>query len=244
MGRHKFQLYLTIVTFCTGFLIATSIETTKLLRTERMNDQQFQQETQLNERILAEKEQNRQLEDQLLDLQRQVGKVEEAMAQRKSEAAAILSELEAAAILSELEAARMMAGVVPVEGPGVVVTMQDSQNAASSADVTNYIVHEQDVRLVVNELRAAGAEAISINGQRLVSNSSIRCVGPTIIVNGIKSAAPFVITAIGDPNTLESALNLPGGVLSTLRDFVQIEVAKKDKVVLPAFVGDAKTKHS
>ncbi|CAJ1001976.1 MULTISPECIES: DUF881 domain-containing protein [Bacillales] len=235
MGRHKFQLYLTIVTFCTGFLIATSIETTKLLRTERMNDQQFQQETQLNERILAEKEQNRQLEDQLLDLQRQVGKVEEAMAQRKSEAAAILS---------ELEAARMMAGVVPVEGPGVVVTMQDSQNAASSADVTNYIVHEQDVRLVVNELRAAGAEAISINGQRLVSNSSIRCVGPTIIVNGIKSAAPFVITAIGDPNTLESALNLPGGVLSTLRDFVQIEVAKKDKVVLPAFVGDAKTKHS
>ncbi|MDT3414845.1 uncharacterized protein YlxW (UPF0749 family) [Brevibacillus aydinogluensis] len=235
MGRHKFQLYLTIVTFCTGFLIATSIETTKLLRTERMNDLQFQQETQLNERILAEKEQNRQLEDQLLDLQRQVGKVEEAMAQRKSEAAAILS---------ELEAARMMAGVVPVEGPGVVVTMQDSQNAASSADVTNYIVHEQDVRLVVNELRAAGAEAISINGQRLVSNSSIRCVGPTIIVNGIKSAAPFVITAIGDPNTLESALNLPGGVLSTLRDFVQIEVAKKDKVVLPAFVGDAKTKHS
>ncbi|MDA5108773.1 MULTISPECIES: DUF881 domain-containing protein [Brevibacillus] len=235
MGRHKFQLYLTIVTFCTGFLVATSIETTKLLRTERLNDLQFQQETQLNERILAEKEQNRQLEDQLLDLQRQVGKVEEAMAQRKSEAAEILS---------QLEAARMMAGVVPVEGPGVVVTMQDSQNAANSADVTNYIVHEQDVRLVVNELRAAGAEAISINGQRLVSNSSIRCVGPTIIVNGIKSAAPFVITAIGDPNTLESALNLPGGVLQTLRDFVQIEVAKKDKVTLPAFVGDAKTKHS
>jgi uncharacterized protein YlxW (UPF0749 family) len=235
MGRHKFQLYLTIVTFCTGFLVATSIETTKLIRTERLNDQQFQQETQLNERILAEKEQNRQLENQLLDLQRQVGKVEEAMAQRKSEAAEILS---------QLEAARMMAGVVPVEGPGVVVTMQDSQNAASSDDVTNYIVHEQDVRLVVNELRAAGAEAISINGQRLVSNSSIRCVGPTIIVNGIKSAAPFVITAIGDPNTLESALNLPGGVLQSLQDFVQIEVAKKDKVRLPAFVGDAKTKHS
>jgi uncharacterized protein YlxW (UPF0749 family) len=235
MGRHKFQLYLTIVTFCTGFLVATSIETTKLIRTERLNDQQFQQETQLNERILAEKEQNRQLENQLLDLQRQVGKVEEAMAQRKSEAAEILN---------QLEAARMMAGVVPVEGPGVVVTMQDSQNAASSDDVTNYIVHEQDVRLVVNELRAAGAEAISINGQRLVSNSSIRCVGPTIIVNGIKSAAPFVITAIGDPNTLESALNLPGGVLQSLQDFVQIEVAKKDKVRLPAFVGDAKTKHS
>jgi uncharacterized protein YlxW (UPF0749 family) len=78
----------------------------------------------------------------------------------------------------------------------------------------------------------------------LVSNSSIRCVGPTIIVNGIKSAAPFVITAIGDPDTLEGALNMPGGVLQSLQDFVQIDLAKKARVQLPAFVGDAKTKNS
>ncbi|RNB80924.1 DUF881 domain-containing protein [Brevibacillus panacihumi] len=233
--RNKFHVYLTIVTFCTGFLVATSIETTKLMRKERMNDQLFQQETQLNERILAEKEQNRHLENQLLDLQRQVGKVEEAMATRKAEAAEILS---------QLEAARMQAGVVAVEGPGIVVTMQDSQHAASSPDITNYIVHEHDVRLVVNELRLAGAEAISINGQRLVSNSSIRCIGPTIIVNGVKSAAPFVVSAIGDPETLEGALNLPGGVLQTLQDFVQIDVAKQNSIQLPAFVGDAKSKHS
>ncbi|MCK9909967.1 DUF881 domain-containing protein, partial [Microbacteriaceae bacterium K1510] len=166
------------------------------------------------ERILAEKEQNHNLETQLIELQRQVGKVEEAMAQQQSEAADTLS---------ELDAARMLAGVVPVEGPGIEVTMQDNQNAANNPDVTNYIVHEQDVRLVVNELRAAGAEGISINGQRLVSNSAIRCVGPTIIVNGIKSAAPFVITAIGDPTTLENALHLPGGVLQSLQDFVQIQ---------------------
>jgi uncharacterized protein YlxW (UPF0749 family) len=233
--RRKFHFYLTVVTLCTGFLVATSIETTKLTRKERMNDQLFQQETQLNDRILSEKEQNQKLENQLIDLQRQVGKVEEAMAERKSEAADTLS---------QLEAARMLAGVVPVEGPGIVVSMQDSQSAASSADVTNYIVHEQDVRLVVNELKAAGAEAMSINGQRLVSNSSIRCVGPTIIVNGIKSAAPFVITAIGDPDTLEGALNMPGGVLQSLQDFVQIDLAKKARVQLPAFVGDAKTKNS
>lgn len=233
--RHKFHLYLTVVTFATGFLVATSFETNKLTRKERMNDQLFQQETQLNDRILAEKEQNRHLENQLIDLQRQVGKVEEAMAERKSEAAETLS---------QLEAARMLAGVVAVEGPGIVITMQDSQTAANSADIANYIVHEQDVRLVVNELRAAGAEAISINGQRLVSNSEIRCIGPTIIVNGIKSAAPFVVTAIGNPNTLDSALNMPGGVLHSLQDFVQINVAKKDRVELPAFVGDAKTKHS
>lgn len=53
--RRKFHLYLTVVTFCTGFLVATSIETTKLMRKERLNDQLFQQETQLNDRILSEK---------------------------------------------------------------------------------------------------------------------------------------------------------------------------------------------
>jgi uncharacterized protein YlxW (UPF0749 family) len=235
MAKAKFTLYLTLVTISTGFLIATSIESTKARLVERQNEMQFQQETQLNERILAEKEQNRHLEVQLLDLQRQVSKVEEALAQRQSEAADILS---------QLEAARMMAGVVPVNGPGVIVTLQDKANAQESEDVTKYIVHEQDVRLVVNELRAAGAEAISINGQRLVSNSAIRCVGPTIIVNGVKSAAPFVITAIGDPNTLISALHLPGGVLHSLEGYVQISVESKDLVEIPAFVGDGNMESS
>lgn len=235
MKVRKFHLYLTIVTICTGFLMAYSIELTKLRTLARQNDQQVQQETQLTERIIAEKEQNRKLELQMMDLQRQVAKREEAMAKRQSAAAEILG---------QLEAARMMAGVVPVEGPGLIVTMKDNQNAANSQDVSNYIVHEQDVRLVVNELRAAGAEAISINGQRLVANSAIRCVGPTIIVNGIKSAAPFVITAVGEPATLDNALNLPGGVLQTLDEFVHIELAKKDRVQLPAYVGDSKLKNS
>ncbi|RNB91143.1 DUF881 domain-containing protein [Brevibacillus fluminis] len=235
MKVRKFHVYLTFVTICTGFLIAYSIELTQLRTQARQNDQQVQQETQLTERIIAEKEQNRKLEQQMIDLQRQVAKREEAMAKRQSAAANILG---------QLEAARMMAGVVPVQGPGLVVTLKDNQNAASSRDISNYIVHEQDVRLVVNELRAAGAEAISINGQRLVANSAIRCVGPTIIVNGIKSAAPFVITAIGEPITLDSALNLPGGVLQTLDEFVHIEVAKKDMVQLPAFVGDSKLKNN
>lgn len=234
MKVRKFHLYLTFVTICTGFLMAYSIESTKLRTMARQKDQQLQQETQLTERIIAEKEQNRKLELQLMDLQRQVAKHEEAMAQRQSAAAEVLG---------QLEAARMLAGVVPVQGPGLIVTMKDNQNASQSNDVSNFIVHEQDVRLVVNELRAAGAEAISINGQRLVANSAIRCVGPTIIVNGIKSAAPFVITAIGDPTTLANALNLPGGVLQTLEEFVHIEVAKKDQVQLPAYVGDSKLKN-
>lgn len=231
MKVRKFHVYLTFVTLATGFLIANSIESTKLRTKVRESDQQWQQETQINERILAEKEQNRKLEIELVALQKQVGTVEDEMAEQQSAAAEVLK---------DLEAARMLAGVVQVEGPGLVVTLQDSPNAASSGDITKYIVHEQDIRRVVNELFAAGAEGISINNQRLVSNSAIRCVGPTVIVNGVKSAAPFVITAIGDPITLENALKLPGGVMNLLEGYVQIDVVKKEMVQLPAFVGETK----
>ncbi|MGD8190031.1 DUF881 domain-containing protein [Brevibacillus ginsengisoli] len=231
MKVRKFHLYLSLVTIATGFLVANSIESTKLRTKERQSDQQWQQETQINERILAEKEQNNKLEVELLALQKQVGTVEETMAKQQSAAAGVLK---------ELEAARMLAGVVQVEGPGLVVTLQDNPNAANSGDVTKYIVHEGDIRRVVNELFAAGAEGISINNQRLVSNSAIRCVGPTVIVNGVKSAAPFVITAIGDPITMENALKLPGGVMNLLEGYVQIDLVKKEMVQLPAYVGDTK----
>lgn len=235
MKVRKFHIFLAFVTVTTGFLMAISIESTKLRTMEREKDQKWQQETQLNERILAEKEQNRKLEAQLVKIQKDVGKVEEAMANRQSAAASILQ---------ELEVSRMLSGAVQVEGPGLIVTLQDNPNAANSNEITKYIVHEQDIRRVVNELYAAGAEGISINNQRLVSNSAIRCVGPTVIVNGVKSAAPFVITAIGDSVTLENALRLPGGVINLLEGYVQIEVVKKDLIQLPAFVGDVKADNS
>jgi len=229
MKVRKFHVYLTLVMISTGFLISNSIEVTKLRNLERQGQIQLQEELRYNEQIVAVQEENRKLVAKLMSLQQEVNEKEKAMAQRQSEAASVLA---------ELETARMMAGVVAVEGPGIVVTMQDNPNASNYVDITNYIVHENDIWRVVNELYAAGAEAISINGQRLVSNSSIRCVGPTVIVNGVKSAAPFVITAIGDSSTLESALYLPNGIMDYFNGYVKIEVAKKDHVQLPAFVGD------
>lgn len=231
MKIRRHHVYLTFVTLTTGFLISNSIELTKERESVKKNDQRWVQVGQLNEQILAEKQANESLEEQLLELQQKVAVIEESLAKRESEAKEILK---------ELDAARMLAGVLAVEGPGVEVTLRDNPNAGSSGDISNNIVHEQDVTLVVNELRAAGAEAIAVNGQRVVSNTAIRCVGPTIIVNGVKSAAPFVVTAIGNPNVLEGALKLPGGVIDGLDDFIKIEVVKKDRLELPAYVGESK----
>lgn len=132
---------------------------------------------------------------------------------------------------------RMKAGLIPLEGPGIIVRMDDSTQKSKAGENPNlYVIHDDDILRVINELRAAGAEAISINGQRLVGTSEIRCAGPTLSVNNVRSAAPFEIHAIGDKGTLENALKMRGGVAETLKVWgIQLEVTGDDNVYVPPY---------
>jgi len=141
-----------------------------------------------------------------------------------------------ASYLQELERVKSRAGETALEGKGVILTIDDSKQAVKAGENKNlYIIHDEDLLRVVNELRAAGAEAISLNGQRLTAASEIRCVGPTVLVNETRLAAPFVISAIGDPQTLESSLKLRGGVLENFKFWgIRADVKKSDQVKIPA----------
>ncbi|MBQ1470415.1 MAG: DUF881 domain-containing protein, partial [Schwartzia sp.] len=98
--------------------------------------------------------------------------------------------------------------------------------------------HDDDLLRVVNELRAAGAEVISINGQRIIATSEIRCAGPTLSVNNVRSAPPYEIHAIGDAATLENALKMRGGVMETLAVWgIQLEIQASENVEVPAYKG-------
>ena len=91
---------------------------------------------------------------------------------------------------------------------------------------------------MINELKNAGAEAISINGQRIVSNTAITCDGNVIRINNQKIGAPYVIQAIGYPEYLESGLNLPGGLIQYLnRDGVITKVEKSNNITIPKYTG-------
>lgn len=140
-----------------------------------------------------------------------------------------------------LQDLRLRSGMTPLEGPGVIVTIDDSKIKSKAGDNQNlYIIHDDDLLKVINELRAAGAEAISVNGQRLVATSEIRCAGPTLSVNNVRSAPPYEIRAIGDSATLENALKMRGGVMETLQVWgIQLEVRRTDKVAVPAYKGVA-----
>lgn len=142
------------------------------------------------------------------------------------------------------EETKLFAGTSAVHGPGVVVLLKDSPKRTTSlmaqSDMGDYIVHDRDVREVVNELFSAGAQAISVNGQRLISNSSIRCVGPVVHVNATPIAAPFIVKAIGDPLTLENGLKLPGGPAEGLFPLEMIDITRQPDITLPAFKGSTR----
>lgn len=148
-----------------------------------------------------------------------------------------------AELKEQLDRSRILAGVTELRGPGVEVTLNDSNIALKPGENPNlYVLHDEDVLRVLNEIRAAGAEALSLNGERILASTEVRCIGPTIVLNKDKRLAPpFVITAIGDPDTLESSIKMKGGVAETLQFWgIQVGVKKMNQVTVPAYSGGVK----
>ncbi len=140
----------------------------------------------------------------------------------------------------ELDLARIHAGMVPVKGPGVEVILNDSTLKPHPGQNPNlYVLHDEDILNVLNELKASGAEALAINNNRITANTGLRCSGPTVIINrNTHLAPPFVIWAIGDSVTLKSGLNMPGGIADTLKDYgIQISIKEKDEIIIPSYKG-------
>ena len=142
------------------------------------------------------------------------------------------------ALKTELEQMEITAGLTDVEGPGVTVVLEDSTQANVTGDEADYLIHDNDILSVINELRSAGAEAISLNGERILATSEVRCTGAVVTVNGRRYAAPYVIFAIGDPDTLDSALTMRNGVVDILSQWgITVRVTASDQLLIPAYSG-------
>lgn len=150
------------------------------------------------------------------------------------------------ALEAQLRSAQLRAGLVDMHGPGLLVTLDDSKvPRQKNEDPNRFILHDEDVLRVVNELNDAGAEAVSINGQRLIGTSEIRCAGSVISINNTRTAPPVRISAIGDPAVLERALRLRGGVIDTLALWgIQVEIEKKQDLLVPAYKGPSQFQYA
>lgn len=116
-----------------------------------------------------------------------------------------------AAMQARVTALATAAGLDPVRGPGVVVTLTDAPRDANGlfprdAAPDDLVVHQQDIDAVLNALWSAGAEAVQMQDQRIIATSAPRCVGNTLLLNGRTYSPPYTIAAIGDSATMQDAL--------------------------------------
>jgi uncharacterized protein YlxW (UPF0749 family) len=150
-----------------------------------------------------------------------------------------------AALTKAADALATSAAATKLSGPGLTVSLTDAPleggKLPDGATPDDVVVHQQDVQAVVNALWAAGADGMMIQDQRIISTSAVRCVGNTLILQGRVYAPPYVITAIGDADTLEAALDADPtiDVYKQWVDYVGLgyDVQRRGSVDLPAFSG-------
>ena len=141
---------------------------------------------------------------------------------------------------SKLEKYNLLLGYTELIGKGVIITLRDGDSSTATGLPTSYIVHDGDLLEVVNALKNTGAEAISINEQRITSRTEISCAGNVITVNGEKIGTPFVIKAIGPSSLMFGSITIPGGYLKLLENEgvqVKVEQIDKEKIIIPKYDG-------
>lgn len=181
------------------------------------------------------------LEAEQEELKESIGQMREALDEHRRELAESTEMLRE--INAELERQKMMAGLLTVQGPGVQVTLDDSsiRSVPATADSSNYLIHEYDLRDVVNLLWMAGSEAIAVNDERIVATTSIYCVGSTILVNDTRLSPPYLIQAVGNPVVQEDIMSNPAYLKEIKRRAelygVQFKVNRTGKLTVPAYKG-------
>lgn len=167
-----------------------------------------QEQNDLKSQVLKMKEK---YENQYAELE----KIENELEEEREGATNSNSEL--ADLESQIKKDNLILGNTDVTGAGIIVTLTDGKTDSTAIDPSYFLVHAENVLQVVNEMRNAGAEAISINGERVVNTTAISCDGNVIVVNGKKVNSPIQITAIGFTELL-STLNRPGSTLENFKE--------------------------
>jgi uncharacterized protein YlxW (UPF0749 family) len=139
-----------------------------------------------------------------------------------------------------------------VRGAALKVTLDDApddQPVPEGLDANAMVVHQQDLQAVVNALWAGGAEGISLQGQRLISTTGIKCVGNTVVLHGVPYSPPYEIVAVGDPVQLQRALDASEYV-QTYLEYTQPpvnigwDVELLTDVTLPGYEGAVNLQHA
>jgi uncharacterized protein YlxW (UPF0749 family) len=213
MKSRSAQLLLTIICFILGLLLVAQF------RTQRMASGSILSASSADQLIIISSlvENNAHLREEMEALEGQLDEYQRATGRAVLEA-----------LVEELNKVRIINGLVEVSGAGVEVSLDGP-------------IGVLDVQDLINELRNAGAEALTVNGERLTLYSVIASPEDGVMtINGTQLSRPYVLQAIGQPGTMETALLRSGGLLATLErnyEGLAVSVIKRERMVLPVYKG-------
>ncbi len=122
-------------------------------------------------------------------------------------------------------------GLTDVKGKGVVITLNDAP-AREGVDPSELIIHDSDIMAILNDLKAAGAQAISINDERILATSKQLCTGPTILINRNRYPVPYIIKAIGDPDILYAAMEESEAVVIMRVYNIRVDIVREQEIIV------------
>lgn len=153
-------------------------------------------------------------------------------------------------VISSASALAPSVGLGAVSGKALRVTLDDAPLSENpdGVDANMLVVHQQDIQMVVNTLWSGGAEAMTIQGQRVISTTAVKCVGNTVVLHGVAYAPPYVIEVIGDLNAMQKALDTSEAV-RIYKEYVSAyqlgwSVERAGQVTMPAYTGAVAVSHA
>ncbi len=216
----KRSMYLSIgvITMILGVMLAIQFRTNRYIEQSVPADRAQELQVELSK---LEKD-NRKLDREIEDLAYKLEQAKKGQLQARE------------AIQDELQKSRINAGLVTVTGPGIEVLLDNPPGHIRRNSV--FLLRDEDLLRVVNDLRGAGSEAISINGQRMISTSEIRQAGSFININLERTEPPFHILAIGSPEKLKSSLEISGGLVDYFKELgIVVKIQMNNNLTVPAY---------
>lgn len=233
MVKNDAKYFILIGCIVIGTLVSSNIDTSKTKKFKILNASQY-----------------REAMDQSYSLKKEIGNLSEKYSKYKLQLdkyndddvsnSEVLKDIE-----KELNFNNMILGTTEVTGPGIKITLKDAADEGlGSNDIYNWI-HDQDMIQVINDIKNSGAEAIEINGIRIIDRTKIYCNGVFLRINDVRIIAPFYISAIGNKEVMKKYLLSPDNYLTYLQVrniFVSIDDSNNLKI--PAYQGSVNSSYS
>lgn len=236
MKLKTWQISITIVCLLSGILFAVNLRSHAKVEYNPVS----QRNENLVKMIRAQEKNNHDLEDEITKTRRKL----EEFQNFHSAGQGRLTDLQ-----SEILNIKKDAGLTALKGPGITITLADKKDEAEVAmksgtsSLEAFLIHDDDIISIINDLRAAEAEAISVNGLRIVSTTDIKCAGYVILVNTTRLAPPYTIKAIGEAAKLEEQVR-KGTYLVLEWGKFPVELKQEASLTIQPFKGSFNFKHA